>query len=409
MDDLLAPAAIAEPHAFFRRLAAAGPVAWNARWGGWIVTRHADVTALLHDPRLSSDPFTPLRDGMTDDQRARWATIFQVMAGGMVYRDPPEHTRLRGLVNKAFTRGAVERVQPRIQQLVDDLLDGIAERGRADLVRDFAYPLPVTVIAHVLGVDAADNDLIKAWSDDIATLILGSIEDPARHDRATRGLAEMADYFRAIVRARRRSPQDDLASALVAARDRQELLDDDELVAMCVLLVFAAHETTTNLIVNGMLVLFDHAGERARLRAAVATDDPGGRAFLATAVEELLRFDGPMKAVSRRATAGFELAGQPVAVGDRLLLVLAAANRDPARFADPDRLDLGRQDNPHLGFGYGIHYCLGAPLARLEAQAAIAALCRRMPGMRLAIPREALRWQPALLVRAVHEAPVELA
>ncbi|HEX2690383.1 MAG TPA: cytochrome P450 [Kofleriaceae bacterium] len=407
-DDLLAPAVLADPHAYFRRLAEEAPVQWNDRWGGWIVTRYADVVASLHDARLSSDPFTPMRERMSPEEQARWSTIFRVMASGMVYRDPPVHTRLRGLVSKAFTRGAIERVQPRIQPLVDDLLDRMAERGTADLVHDFAYPLPVTVIAQFIGVSAADNDLIKGWSDDMATLMLGSVEDPERHDRASRGMANMAEYFRDIVRERRRAPQEDLASALVAARDRQELLSEDELVAMCVLLVFAGHETTTNLIVNGVLALFDDPGEHERLKRAASSGDAGDQALFVTAVEELLRFDGPMKAVSRRATAPFELGGHHIEAGQRLLLVLTSANRDPARFAEPDRLDLGRRDNPHLAFGYGSHYCLGAPLARIEAQIALASLSRRFPAMRLAIPRETLQWQEALLIRAVREAPMVL-
>jgi cytochrome P450 len=407
-DDLLAPDILADPHSFFGRLAEQDPVHWNERWGGWIITRYADVGAALQDARLSSDPFTPLYERLTEEQRERWSTIFRVLSRGMVYRDAPEHTRLRALVSKAFTRAAVERVRPRIQPIVDDLLGRMEGRESIDLVQDFAYPLPVAVISSLIGVPAADSDRLKAWSDDIATLMLGAVEIPDRHDRASRALEEMAEYFRSIVRERRRAPQDDLASALVAARDQGELLGDDELVVMCTLLVFAAHETTTNLIVNGMLALFGHAEERERLRRAVASDEAADAGLLASAVEELLRFDGPMKAISRLAKAPLEIGGRRIEAGQRVLLVLASANRDPARFAEPDRLDLGRRDNPHLAFGYGVHYCLGAPLARIEAQIAVASLLGRMPGMRLAVSREALSWEPALLVRAVRSVPVTL-
>ena len=407
-DDLLAPEVLANPYPLFRQLSERDPVHWSARWGGWILTRYADVSAALTDRRLSSDAFTPFRERLQAPERERWSMIFRLLAPSMVYRDPPEHTRLRTLVTKVFTRAVIERARPRIQPIADELIDRKIEQGRMDLIHDFAYPLPVTVIAEVVGADPEDGDRIKNWSDDIATLMLGAVDTPDRHDRANRALGEMADYFREIVRERRRAPRDDVASALVAVHDRDERLTEDELVGMCALMIFAAHETTTNVIANGMLALLDHPSERARLEAALDGDD-GGATLTASAVEEMLRFDGPMKAISRVAAAPLDLGGRRVEAGQRVLCVLGAANRDPARFPDPDRFEVARRDNGHIAFGYGIHYCLGAPLARVEAQISVASLLRRLRGLRLAAPRDALDWHEALLVRGVRSMPVEFA
>jgi cytochrome P450 len=396
--DLLSSEAIADPHGFFRRIAAGERVRWNARWGGWILTRHGDVAAALTDARLSAEAFTRFERGLSDDQRARWPNILRTLAKGMVYRDPPDHTRLRALVNKAFTRRAVDALRQRIVAIVEALLDRACALERVDLVRDFASPLPVRVIADLIGLPADEGERVKAWSDEAAGLMLGSLSDEERHDRADHGIGQMAELFRKLIVERRRSPRDDFASALIAARDDRDLLTEDELIGMCFLMVFAGHETTTNLIVNSVVALLDHPDQKKRAESGLPS----------TAIAELVRYDGPMKAITRVAKEPVEIAGQRIEEGQRVLLSLAAANRDPSRFAEPDRLNLWREENPHVGFGHGIHYCLGAPLAKLEAQLALEALLRRATRLRLAVPREALRWCPALLVRALEELPVAL-
>jgi cytochrome P450 len=299
-------------------------------------------------------------------------------------------------VNKAFTRRAVEDVRPTIETVVSSLIEGFAGREVIDVIDDFAAPLPVLVIARMIGADAADAQRLKAWSDDAAALMLGSLEDRARHDRAARGIGEMASYFRALVVERRAKPGSDLVSSLIAAQERGETLSEEELIAMCVLLMFAGHETTTNLIANGVLALLDHPDQLANARPMT----PAG-------VEEVLRFDGPMKATTRTATAPTEVAGTRVEPGQRVLFSLFAANRDPARFPQPDVFDLTRKDNPHLGFGYATHYCTGAPLARTEGLIALTALMR-LSGMDLAVPRSELDWHPSLLGRTLKRLPVRV-
>jgi cytochrome P450 len=397
-EDLVSSEAIADPHGFFRRIAAGERACWSTRWGGWIVTHHADVVAILSDPRFSAEAFSRFESSLSDSSRARWSNVLRVLARAMVYRDPPDHTRLRSLVSKAFTRRTVEALRPRITAIVDALLDRALALGRLDLVRDFASPLPVQVIAEFIGVPSAEHDHLKAWSDDVADLMLGSLADDHRHDRADQGIREMAGLFQRLIQERRRSPRDDFASALIATHDDRDLLTEDELIGMCFLMVFAGHETTTNLIANSVLALLDHPEQMRRAASGLP----------ATAIPELLRYDGPMKAISRVARQPVDIGGHRIQEGQRVLLALAAANRDPSRFADPDRLDLWREENPHTAFGHGIHYCLGAPLAKLETQIALEALLRRAPRLRLDVPRSSLRWRPALLVRALHELPIAL-
>jgi cytochrome P450 len=413
--DLLCAEAIADPHAFFRRIAAAGRVCWNARWGGWILTRHADVVAVLSDARFSADAFArfegassdpaggspPDHDDGAGSKRslpARFPNIFRILRSAMVYRDPPDHARLRSLVSKAFTRRTVDVLRPRIADIVERLLDRAATLGRVDLVRELASPLPVQVIAELLGIPTEEGDRLKAWSDEVASLMLGSLAEDDRHGRADRGIGEMAELFRRVVAERRRSPRDDFTSALIAARDDRDLLTEDELVGMCFLMVFAGHETTTNWIANSVVALLDNPAQMELARSGLPK----------AALSELVRYDGPMKAISRIAREPVEIAGQRVEAGQRVLLALAAANRDPSCFAEPDRLDLHREENPHVAFGHGIHYCLGAPLAKLETEIALEALLRRAPGLTLDVPRSSLRWRPALLVRALEELPVLL-
>ncbi len=389
------PAVIADPYPVFARLRAAAPVYRSEVLGGWVVTRFADVKAALNDPRLSADRITPFLHHM--DRSGRPVPMLARIVGNWaVFTDPPRHARLRGLMNKAFTARAVARLAPSVTAIVDALIDALAGRDRIDLIADFATPLPVTVIADMIGVPAADHGLFKTWSDELATFVGSALRTADKYDRAERAAGEMADYFRAAIAERRRAPGDDILSALIAAEESGDVLGEDELIACCVLLLFAGHETTANLIGNGIHALVRHGGELARLRR---TPD-----LAESAVEEVLRYDGPTQAMTRIVREDIVLADVPIAAGDRVFLMINAANRDGAVFADPDRLDIARAPNPHIAFGYGIHFCLGAPLARLEGRIALPALVNRLHG--LALADDPPQWLDSLVFRGMHTLPL---
>jgi len=389
--DLLAPGLVADPHPALHALRARDPVHWSARHQAWLVSRHDDVSAAFRDPRLSND-----RVGSIFGASERDTVEARILSHWMEFQDPPRHTRLRALVSKAFTPRVVESLRPRVIELVDELLGDIAATPRCDLVAAFAHPLPASVIAEMLGVPAEDRVLFRGWSDDILGLVFGS-GGSERFERARKGFAELDAYFRALLEARRSAPRDDLLTALVAAEERGDALSRDEIVGTCVLLLFGGHETTTNLLASSVWLLDRHPAERERLRREPA--------LLASAIEELLRFEGPSKMMVREVRAPLTLRERRLEPGQRVFLLQCAANRDPEIFADPDRLDLARRPNPHLGFGFGVHYCLGAPLARLEAQVAIAALLARFPGLR--VLEEAPSWRPTLLSRGLAKLAVD--
>jgi cytochrome P450 len=306
---------------------------------------------------------------------------------------------LRKLLSRAFTPRAVNRIRTRVAELADELLDAaVADGGgRTDLIGDYAYPLTASVIAEMLGVPRCDHPRFKDWSDQITGLVFGGMGDPNRHVAGANGMAELTDYLTGLVRDHEREPTDDLLSALISARDDDDALSQDEVISTGVLLLFAGHETTTNLIGSGLLALLRHPEQRALLAA-----DP---AHVDGAVEELLRFDGPAKTVARVLAEDVELRGQRLHRGDRVFLSPSAANRDPAVFDDPDRFDITRCQGRQLGFGVGMHYCLGAPLARMEAAVAIPRALERLPGLRPT--EEELRWHPVLLSRGMISFPVE--
>ena len=314
--------------------------------------------------------------------------------------DPPRHTRLRLLVNKAFTPRTVEELAPFIRAFVDKALDAAAARGRMELMADLAFPLPATVIAEMLGVPPEDRDRFKQWSDDstAAAANLPSNLSPEVVRKSIAGMEELQNYFRGIIAQRRAEPRDDLISALVKAQEEEDRLSEQELLANSVLLLNAGHETTTNLIGNGTLALLRHPDQMRRLR-----DDPS---LLPSGVEELLRYDSPVQFTTRILKADLELGGKVLRAGQAVLLLLGAANRDPEQFPDPDRLDVGRPDNKHLAFGHGPHFCLGAPLARLEGRILFEALLRRTPGMRLDGPPP--RYRQNFNLRGLEALPVSL-
>ncbi|MET8679149.1 cytochrome P450 [Streptomyces sp. NPDC004647] len=365
----------------------------------WLVTRYADARQALAEPRLSKNPLhhsesahAKGRVGIPGERKADLMTH-------LLNIDPPDHTRLRRLVAKAFTPRRVAEFAPRVQELTDRLIDGFAERGEADLIHEFAFPLPIYAICDMLGVPAEDQDDFRDW----AGMML-------RHGGAPRGgvarsVKKMRNYLAELIHRKRADLGDDLISGLIRASDHGEHLTEGEAAAMAFILLFAGFETTVNLIGNGTYALLRNPGQRTRLHKAL---EEGDTTLLATGVEELLRYDGPVEiATWRFATEPIDLGGRRIATGDPVLVVLAAADRDPERFADPDLLDLSRRDNQHLGYGHGIHYCVGAPLARLEARTAIGTLLRRLPDLRLAAEPTDLRWRGGLIMRGLRTLPVE--
>jgi cytochrome P450 len=385
----------ADPYSVHARLRARRPVTPVVLPGGpgaWLITGYGEARAALADPRLSKHMpgWHPEPD-----------SIFAALDLHMLNSDPPDHERLRKLVNKAFTARRVERLRPRITAIAAGLLDDMQAGGRpgvrpeVDLLASFAFPLPITVICELLGVPAGDRDDFRTWS---ATIVANTAAPEVFQAHAT----AMVRYFKALLAAKRREPADDLLSALIAARDDEDSLSENELVSMAFLLLVAGHETTVNLIASGVLALLLNPAELARLRAEPA--------LIGGAVEELLRYVNPVNHTTFRCAAEpVEIGGVRINRGDPVIVALSGANRDPARFGDPDRLDLGRDSAGHLAFGHGIHYCLGAPLARLEAEIAISGLLARFGSISLAVPVTSLRWRPSTLIHGLESLPVRLA
>jgi cytochrome P450 len=372
----------------------------------WLVTRYADARQALADDRLSKNPVhhgTAHAKGKVGIPGERGAELMT----HLLNIDPPDHTRLRRLVSTAFTPRRIAAFAPRVQELTDRLIDGFADRGEADLMHEFAFPLPIYAICDLLGVPTEDQDDFRDW----AGMMVSHSGGPGRRESGggprggvARSVRKMRAHLAELIHRKREDLGDDLISGLIRASDQGEHLTENEAAAMAFLLLFAGFETTVNLVGNGTYALLRNPGQRARLQQALAGGDTG---LLATGIEELLRYDGPVEiATWRFATESITLGGQRIATGDPVLVVLAAADRDPARFAEPDLLDLGRRDNPHLGYGHGIHYCLGAPLARLEGRTALATLLRRLPDLRLAAEPAEMRWRGGLIMRGLRSLPV---
>ena len=391
----LLPEVRANPYPLYHQLREEEPVHWSELLEAWVLTRYDDVSALLKDSRFSADR-------RKANNRFAQEAVKRMQEGGpladattMLGADPPEHTRLRGLVSKAFTPRVVEAMRPHIQEIVDSLLDDVQESGRMDIIGDLAYPLPVIVIAEMLGVPPADRDDFKRWSDDIVAT-LGPLVAPEVLEQARISIQEMADYFSAVIAERRREPKEDLLSGLIAAEERGEVLSGEELLATCILLLAAGNETTTNLIGNGMLALLRHPEQLEKLRDQPSLTD--------SAVEEFLRYDGPVQSTARVATEQLEIRGKTIEQAQLVIALLGAANRDPEQFPNPDELDIAREPNQHIAFGQGIHFCIGAPLARMEGQIAFETLLRRMPNPRL--ETEEQEWGGNFILRGLKRLPI---
>jgi hypothetical protein len=381
----------ADPYPVYDRLREEDPV-HRMPGGRWLLTRHDDCTAVLRNPAMSSE-----RDLGDTGEDGEPSLLQAYLAKLMLFMDAPDHTRLRGLVTRAFTPRVVEGLRPRITELVDQLLDDAAEAGELDVIAGFGRPLPVAVIAEMLGVPGEDQDRFRSWSEALAHTVDPAMTEDTAARAAVAGL-EFMDYFHELSEERRKRPRADLLSALVAEEDAGDRLSADELVANCILLLIAGHETTTNLIGNGTLALLRDPDELARFRA-----DPD---LAKPAIEEILRYDSPVHLTGRGAHADVEVGGVTVRAGERVTILLAAANRDPAAFDRPDRLDLTRADNRHLAFSSGPHFCLGAALARLEGQIALSTLVTRFPALELSDDR--LEWNPTVTLRGLQRLPVAL-
>jgi cytochrome P450 PksS len=395
--DISSPAFKADPFPFYRRLrdeAPASPVVLPSRLTVWLVTRYDDVATVLRDERF---PKTPAGIPGPKVRLPPTPRFFLPLTRHMLNADPPDHTRLRALVQRAFTPALVEGMRGRVQQIADGLLDQLAGRRRVDLLRDYALPIPTTVIAEMLGVPAEDRHRFPRWTRAMMSASAAGwgvwLAMPA--------VVMFLRYIRRLIAARRAVPSDDLTGALVRAEEAGDRLSGEELVAMIFLLLVAGHETTVNLIGNGVLALLEHPAEMERLRADAR--------LVPSAVEELLRFTSPVETATRRfAREDVTLSGVTIPRGAVTLPVIASANRDGRQFPDPDRLDVGREPNRHLAFGLGPHYCLGAPLARLEGQIALATLLRRTNEVRAAVPSRSLRWRGGIVVRGLESLPVEI-
>ncbi len=399
--DLLADERLRDPYTHYSHMREEHPVFWSERYRGWFVHRHEDVMAALLDDRFSSDRISPALARQTPEQQQERGTTFDVLKHWMVFLDPPAHTRIRRLVMPAFAPKAVAAMRPVVEQAVDEAIAAVRDRETFDLVRDLAYPVPAVVIADLMGIPPTDRDLFKQWSDDILVLVFGGHSTPDRRERAQAGLESLTAYLREVIARLRRHPEDNVVCRLLEAEVDGARLSEDEIVATGALLVFGGHETPTNLIGNGVRALAHHPDQRRRL-----VDDP---ALVPSAGEEFLRFDGPSKLEPRLVREDLEIRGERLLAGQNVFLVQAAANRDPRVFTDPDTLDVGRRPNRHVGFGFGLHHCLGNFLARMEVTVAMTRILRDLPELVPAVPDAEVAWNPTLLSRGMASLPVRRA
>ena len=411
----------ANPYPFYEQLRNLDPVHWDQELGFWVLTRYADIDSLYTDERFSrAQGLMRNFERLAESEQQIVERVYHSFSKTVFYADPPYHTHLRGLMNHAFTPRRVERLRPYIEKTVNELLDAAREKPEMDVVHDLAYPLPVMVIAELLGLPASDRDRFKKWSDDLFA-ILGTVRNKPQWllEQAAQSLNEMTEYVKDLSRKRRASPQDDLLTALLAVTEEEcphphgsssvhstgelvreqeaaSTLTEEELVSNINILLSTGHETTTHLIGNGLLALLQHPEQMQRLQTQPR--------YLAPAIEEMLRYDNPVQITYRSALADANIQGKLIRKGDLVNSILGSANRDPRRFTNPDRFDITRNEGRHLGFGIGIHFCIGAPLVRLEAEIVFETILRRFPEIRLAT--ESLQWQEHPIFRGLKSLPV---
>ncbi|MEA5506770.1 cytochrome P450 [Halotia wernerae UHCC 0503] len=379
------------PYPTYHQLQAEDPVHLSSM-GAWVITGYADVAKALRDPRLSSKP----SEISSYSQRQEGSSLVASFISDILFfRDPPDHTRLRRLIGKVFNTRIVEEMRPRIQEIVNELINRIEEKGDLDMIADFAKPLPVAVISHILGIPPEDRYKLKQWSH-----WLGYIFDPMKasdvSQQLTQSIVEFREYLTQLIAKRRQKPEQDLITALIQARDEHDKLSEEELLVTCMLLFASGEETTVNLIGNGVTSLLRHPDQLAKLR-----QNPS---LIQSAVEEFLRYESPLQISGRTAIEDIKIGGKLIKKGPPVFLILGAANRDPAQFHNPDQLDITRTDNNHFAFGDGIHYCMGSALARTQGQIAINALVQKLPNLQLQTNK--LEWRENVFLRGLKTLPV---
>ncbi|PYN48828.1 MAG: cytochrome P450 [Candidatus Rokuibacteriota bacterium] len=390
---LLDPEVLANPYPLYHRLRSHDPVHWDPFLHAWVVTRYADVVTVLH--RFSADR-TPTPEQLAAMGLAKLTPVAQVMVRQMLFMDAPAHTRLRLLAAHAFTPRRVAVLRESIEEVTNSLIDTVIPKGRLDVIADLANPLPAIVTAKMLGVPTSDHEQLKAWSADFAEILGNFQHNPEGADRVLRSTEDLTKYFRSAIREQERRPRPGLIHSLMTSEVDSDRLSEDEVVANCIITMVGGQETTTNLIGNGVLTLLRHPSELKRLR-----DD---LSLIPSAVEELLRYESPSQHTARLAPDDVELGGKRISKRQAVIAVMGAANRDPERFSDADRLDITRPDNRHLAFGWAAHFCFGAPLARIEGQVAFETLVRRLPELRL--EPGPLVWRSNLGLRGLTALPV---
>ncbi|HUL53648.1 MAG TPA: cytochrome P450 [Opitutaceae bacterium] len=395
------PEFLRDPFPLYRRMREQEPVHWSPRLKAWVLTRYDDVKAVCLDREISSDRLRPFFASLPGAEAERIGQIIRYLTHWMVFRDPPEHTRLRRLASKVFNLQSMNAMRPTVEELVDWLFERVGNHSQVDFIADFAGPLPALVIMAMLGVPREALTQVKRMSDDMALFIGSSRMSQDKYDIAESATKEMAAFFLELIQDRRKTPRNDLLSELVHLREGKDSLSEDELVATCILLLFAGHETTTNHIANGLLSLLRFPRELESLR-----EDPE---LAPRAIEELLRYDGPSGAQVRVVKVEQELRGRRLRPGERVFIMLNAANRDPEAYEQPDRLRLARGGPAHLTFGFGAHICLGFPLARMEGQVALPAVLRRWRKIGLAVPEARIEWLNSMVFRGMKALPLTVA
>jgi cytochrome P450 len=393
---LLEPQVLADPYPLYERLRREDPVHWDPYLHSWVVTRYTDVITVLRD---FSAARTPTPEQLSAIGLSKLTPLARVMVKQMLFLDPPSHSRIRGLAACAFTPARVSALRNRIQELADNLLDKVAPNGRMDVLSDFAEPLPAIVTSELFGVSTEFAMQLKTWSAKFAEMLGNFQHNPDRIPSMLETIENLTQFFRKAVEEQKRNPCPGLVHSLVGAELEGDRLTEEEIIANCIITLVGGLETTTNLIGNGILTLLRHPEEMRRLRS-----DPG---LIVSAVEELLRYESPSQHTARLAPADVELGGKKIRKRQAVIAVMGAGNRDPERFPDPNRLDLARQDNRHLAFGWAAHFCFGAPLARIEGQTAISTLLKRFPG--IALESAPIVWRENLGLRGLKALHVNLA
>lgn len=384
----------ANPYPVYHNLRSVEPI-HQSFTGMWVITRYADAKAVLRDPRFCVDKMSNNVKQKSHHLQWDFNTLAQAISKWLIFLNPPEHTRLRNLLSKAFSSASIKSLYPHIQQITDQLISKVRHQGYMDIITDFACPLPCNVICTILGVPVEDWYKLYYWSDKLSSILapLNSLED---YEQMNKVALEFTDYFKNLIAQRQKSPQQDLLNTLIAVKEQDNKLSEEEIISVCMLLFFAGEETTVNLIGNGMLALLSHPQQMQQIKSQPK--------FIYSAVEEMLRYDSPIQITTRVATEDVNMDGITIRAGEKALLCVGAANRDPAQFPEPDRFDITRANNTHLAFSDGIHYCLGATLARIEAEIAINTLVQQLPDLKLS--QDKLEWRNKVPVRSLKNLPV---